>query len=168
MVLPMNDLNPSADAGAYDRAYPHLVESNDDLVGLLAYALFAQHREDLATRYRRGGAAGLGENELAAFTEGAVVPRQVEAYRARANEVLARYAEAAIGTLATEAGNRAVAGRIEAAARRVEKAGGWWRAIPAGIVASILTLALLIGLVVGARYAGIDLGAYLGGPLAFR
>ena len=141
-----------------DRIYERLVEGNEDLVGLLAVALYQQHRMDWLVRFRQQTGHDPSTDHNGVFLASVMVDRQLEGYRARATEVLARYADTVLENQLPQAAQGAIAGRVEQAASRVERSGRFSRQLLAGFLGALLFVLLLIGLLAGLHYADVNLG----------
>ncbi len=90
-----------AAAAAERPMFELLVRGDEDVVGLLAYALHEQNRRDWLLAYRPLGQDGPGENELRAYLAGERMPRRLAAYRTLADELLNRRARTPPAATAT-------------------------------------------------------------------
>jgi hypothetical protein len=142
---------------SYNNVYEHLVESDDDVLGLVAYALYKQHKRDWLVSLRRGRPDAPTSDQLDAFVQANLTVGQRERLRMAARSILDAYALAAVNAERPHIVHNAIQGRIEEAAKRVENAGAWWRQMPAGIISAFVYTLLLILLAFVLRYAGIDL-----------
>lgn len=141
----------------YNRAYEALVSEDDDVTGLVAYAIYKQDKRDFLVRWREQHGAPPAPEEVRAFATTVLGPGQRQRYRVAARTILDAYASAVLEAERPLIAREAVTGRIEEAAERVEQAAVWWRQIPTGVIAALLYTVLLICVVVALRFAGIDL-----------
>jgi hypothetical protein len=148
-----------------NRVYERLVESDEDLIGLLAVGLCEQHRMDWLARFRDQTGREPTPDQSDVFLAGVLVDRQLEAYRGRATEALARYADTVLETQLPQVAQNAVAGRVEHAAERVERSGRLSRLIFAGFLGALLFVLLVVAGLAAARYAGVNLAALTDGML---
>jgi hypothetical protein len=154
---------------AQNRLFELLVKGDDDLVGLLAYALSEQDRHDWLSAWLASHPAVPSEEQTEAYTAGRALSAQLERYRAGARAALEAYALAAVEFERPLVTEEAVTTRIERAARRVEAGGRWWRNIGGAIVAILVLGIVAVAAYAAIRYFRIDpiaiLNSYLpGGP----
>ena len=150
-------MTPEEDRGEYNRAYEALVAEDDDVTGLIAYAIYKQDKRDFLVRWREQHGAPPSADEVKAFATTVLGPGQRQRYRVAARTILDAYASTVLDAEKPLIAREAVARRIEEAAERVETAAVWWRQIPTGVIAALLYTVLLICIVFALRFAGIDL-----------
>lgn len=139
--------------------FDRMVQTDDDLVGLLAFALCEQDRRDWLAAWQTSHPSPPTADQMEAYIAGRNTPSQIEQYRAGSRRALEAYALAAVEYERPLIAEEAVTARIERAARAVEAGGRWWRQIGGALVA-IIVLAVVLALVaVGLHYLGIDLVA---------
>lgn len=141
----------------YNRVYEHLVEAEDDVIGLVAYSIYKQDKRDflIEWRERRGGSPTA--DQLDVFTAGVLTPGQQQRYRFTARNILDAYAKTVVEAERPLIQSLAITERIESAARAVEGSAHWYRQIPAGIASALIYTLLLIAILLVLRYAGVDL-----------
>jgi hypothetical protein len=146
-----------ADEPAYTRVYESLVEADDDVIGLVAYALYKQDKRDWIISWRERHGDQPGPQHLDAFVSGKLTPGQHDRYRTAARNILDAYALTAVEAERPLIERRAISDRIETAAKHIEGAGAWWRQIPAGVISALIYTIFLILIAAALRFAGIDL-----------
>jgi hypothetical protein len=109
----------------YNRVYEELVESNDDLVGLVAYSLYKQHKRDWLIKFANTRGSPPGNAELEAFLLGVLLPEQVAKYRQAAADALVDYAQASVAAEAPRIREEAISERVSSLATVIERAGSW-------------------------------------------
>lgn len=70
----------------YNCIYAQLVKSDDDLVGLVAYGLYKQHKIDFIKSF---AGKEITEKELEGFHKATNTPKELELYRSRAENIIA-------------------------------------------------------------------------------
>ena len=141
----------------YNRVFEMLVTDSDDLVGLVAYALYKRHKRDwlLALRTKREPTP---EDAEAFLT---TVVTSLDSYRERARVALVEYGSGYVEDARPQIAVDAIEGRIAEAAAKVEESGSWLRQVGVGVTSSIITTALLLLLAVAVQAAGVDFLEYL-------
>jgi hypothetical protein len=145
-----------ADQPSYNRVFEALVETNDDLTGLVAYSLYKQHKRDWLIRFREATGASPSSQELNAFLLSVLLPDQIAQYRQAAADALVGYAQAFVLAEEPKIREEAISQRIALAAHQIESAGRWQRQIVPGIAAAAIWTLFLIALALLLRFAGID------------
>jgi hypothetical protein len=130
-----------------NRVYEHLVEGDDDVIGLIAYSLYKHDKRHWLMTWRAQHGVEAKPDQVEAFVNAQMTPGQRERYRTAARQVLDSYALVAVDMEKPQITREAVAGRVEAAARKVEASHRWWRQIPGVLIGAILSAGLLIGIV---------------------
>jgi hypothetical protein len=152
-----------------NRLFELLVQGEDDLVGLLAYALSEQDRHDWLSAWLASHPSPPTEEQVDAYTTGRTLSAQLERYRAGARAALEAYALAAVEFERPLVTEEAVSARIERAARRVEAGGRWWRNIGSALIAIIVLAIVAVAGYALLRYLQIDpvalLNSYLPGAM---
>jgi hypothetical protein len=131
--------------------YDRLVEAEDDLVGLIAYALYKQHKRDWLAAFSTDTGRQPRDEEVHAFMLGEGTDKQLRGYRAQAAVVLRSYTDSVVAEERPQAIVEAVEGRIKASLR-------WWKFIPASIAAAVLVLGALAALAYVLPMLGVDPG----------
>jgi hypothetical protein len=137
----------------YNKVFETLVSGREDLVGLIAYALYKWHKREWLLRLREKREPTGSDEE--AFL--ATVFADIDSYGERAKEVLAKYGEVYVEDARPQIERQAIQGRMEDAAERVERAGHWGRQIVTGVASSVATTVVFVLLAIGLQAAGIDL-----------
>jgi hypothetical protein len=145
-----------------NRVYEHLVESDDDVIGLIAYSLYKHDKRLWLMTWRDQHGVDATGDQIEAFVNGQMTSGQRDRYRTAARQVLDSYALVAVDMEKPQITREAVAGRVEAAARKVETQTRWWRQIPGVVIGAILSVGILIGVVALLVALDFDVGDYLG------
>jgi hypothetical protein len=156
-----SDQAPQLPAQPYSRAFENMVEDPDDLIGLLAYALYKQHVREEA----RQGAPTNGEMRNPS-------PISVGMFRGSAEQLLNAFAANAIDEAKPDILNSAVVAAVGEAAqslsRHIDERTGVGTAILTNLVAWFATVVITIIVVVGLSisHVGEDLIARFADTLA--
>jgi hypothetical protein len=137
-------------AERYNVVYEKLVLRDDDLVGLIAYALYKQRKRAWIVDFKAQQAREPSQEEERSYLIGETTTARLSDYRQQSESILASYADEVIKSATPTIQREAIAGRIEGALR-------WYQQIPAGVVAAFTYTLVLIGIVSILKYAGIDL-----------
>jgi hypothetical protein len=135
----------------------NLDERNSDIESLVAYALYKQHKREWCVEYEIEHGAQPSPEEKLRFAKSVSTPTQLERYRKDARDALGEFSDVLISDVAPEIENNAITGRIEAAASRIEKQGGFPKLLLGGVVSTLISTSVLILLAIGLRLFGIDL-----------
>lgn len=74
---------------ATHRMYSNTVQSDDDIIGLVAYGLYKKHKIEFFNKVRKDkGGAEPSESEIAAFIQAASTESQIKTYRDQAERIL--------------------------------------------------------------------------------
>lgn len=156
----------SASAGgapsARNRIYDHLVEGEDDVIGLITYSLYERDRRDWLQQWQRQHGTEPTAEQYEAFIEAQLTFAQRDRYRTAARQVLDAYASVAVDLERPVIIREGVAGRVEEAAKRVEGSGRWWRQLPAAIAGGAIMAVVLVAIIAILVAAGVDVAGYLG------
>ncbi len=151
----------AADVRRPSQVYSHLVEGEDDVIGLVAYALYKQDkREFLESWEKQRGTVPTGD-QLEAFSTTQLTAGQRERYRTAARQVLDAYAGVAVESERGHIVEQAVTARIERAAGRAEAAGSFWRLVGATFIGFLLFALVAAVVLYAVEAAGIDVASYL-------
>lgn len=153
----MSGSGPVSNHGVYDR----LVQSHEDTVGLVAYAIYKRHKRDYVARVLTERSEPPTADQIGAFVDAAGLPDQIARYRDAALAVIGAYANAAIEKQRPGIVAEAVTERMETAARQAEAANSPWKQILVGCASAFAYTVILIAVVIVLRYAGIDLMSIL-------
>lgn len=141
----MSDVEPTS----YNTVYETLVQRDDDLVGLIAYALYKQHKRDWLIAHHQKLGRSPSEQELGAYLTAQKLDSTVVMYRERATTVLENFGDAILSRATPDIAREAITSEITSALK-------WWRQIPTGIATALAYTLLLIAIALVLRYAGID------------
>ncbi|MCC6982471.1 MAG: hypothetical protein IT535_04305 [Bauldia sp.] len=152
--------------------FSHLIEGENDLIGIVAYSIYKQEKRDWLMRWEASHGEPPSVSEVEAFVLANLTEGQKERYRIAAQSVLDGYEgqfsarpvdEPMVKPPASpiEAG---LARRIETAADRVEHAAvkvrraGWFGAqVVAGAIGAIAVALIVGGVWYGLEAAGVDI-----------
>jgi hypothetical protein len=150
-------MNVVTEVSDVNRAYEQLVSADDDLIGLIAYALYKKDKRDFHLGWLQQHGAQPQPEQVKAFTAAVLTLGQQLRYRTAARDMIDAYAKTVSDAEKPLIERGAVTERFEQAARKVEESIRWYRQIPAGIVAGIVIVVLLVAVAAAIGYA--DLGA---------
>lgn len=139
----------------HNRAYEQLVSGDDDLIGLIAYALYKKDKRDFYLSWQEQHGTPPGADHVRAFTATVLTLGQQLRYRTAARDMIDAYAKTVADAEKPLIERGAVTERFEEAARKVEESVRWYRQIPAGIVAGLVFAAVLIAMVAVLGYADV-------------
>lgn len=132
--------------------YEQIVESDDDLVGFIAYALSKQRKRDWHSAFAAETGRPPRDEEAYAFLLGEVTDKQMHAYRQNAANLLRNHAESIGGSDRTDM-------RPDAIDRQGKPAGfGWGKLVLAATFGAFFVLIALGALVALLPMLGIDPG----------
>jgi hypothetical protein len=139
----------------HNRAYEQLVSGDDDLIGLIAYALYKKDKRDFYLGWQEQHGGPPQADHVRAFTATVLTLGQQLRYRTAARDMIDAYAKTVADAEKPLIEKGAVTERFEEAARKVEESIRWYRQIPAGIVAGLVFAAVLIAVVAALSYADV-------------
>jgi hypothetical protein len=143
------------------RAYEQLVSGDEDLIGLIAYGLYKKDKRDFHINWHEQHGTPPQPDHVRAFAASVLTLGQQLRYRTAARDMIDAYAKTVSDAEKPLIERGAVTERFEQAARRVEDSIRWHRQIPAGIVAGLVLVVVMVAIVALLGYA--DIGARLGG-----
>lgn len=88
------------DGEGRNRVFQKLVTKDDDIIGLIAYAIYKQNKLDWLVAYAKTRERPPGDDEIAAYIIGESTPRRIATYRHMAEATLG----SAMGRLPSEPG----------------------------------------------------------------
>jgi len=138
------------------------IEGEDDLIGLLAYALYERQKRDFVVSYRKRNAGrSPNEAELAAVSSNYLSADLRNTLRDRASQILSSYAETYVEAMEPEirlaAVNSDALRRVREIEKSVKKRLGFWRQVRAGFMAILLLLLLLSAAAIAAVFFRSDI-----------
>lgn len=143
------------DSGEVNRAYEQLVSGDDDLIGLIAYALYKKDKRDFYIGWLEQHGSPPQSDHVKAFTASVLTLGQQLRYRTAARDMIDAYAKTVSDAEKPLIERSAVTERFEQAARKVEESIRWYRQIPAGIVAGLVFAIVLIAVITVLGYADV-------------
>jgi hypothetical protein len=145
----------ASDSAEVSRAYEQLVSGDDDLIGLIAYALYKKDKRDFYIGWIEQHGGPPQADHVRAFSASVLTLGQQLRYRTAARDMIDAYAKTVSDAEKPLIEKGAVTERFEQAARRVEESVRWYRQIPAGIVAGIIFAVVVIAVVALLGYADV-------------
>ncbi len=142
--------------------YDHLVEGDDDVIGLICYSLYKKDKRDWIIAWRNQHATDPAPDQVEAFVAAQMTFAQRDRYRTAARQVLDAYASVAVEMEKPLIVREGIAGRVDEAVKRVESSGRWWKQFPAALLGGMLATAILVGAVAILVALDIDIAGYLG------
>jgi hypothetical protein len=161
-VQPMPVGRHEAPAVAPNRVYDHLVEGDDDVIGLITYSLYKKDKRDWIIRWREQHGTEPAPDQVEAFVAAQMTFAQRDRYRSAARQVLDAYASVAVEMEKPLIVREGIAGRVDEAVKKVESSGRWWRQFPAALLGGMLATAIFVGIIAVLVAAGVDIPGYLG------
>lgn len=134
----------------YNTVCEKLVQRDDDLVGLIAYALYKQHKRDWLIAYRQRRDRKPSDEELGAYLTAQQLDLTVRMSRACAETVLNDFGEQTLERATPDIQRNAISAEITSSLK-------WWRQLPTGVFSAAAYSALLLAIAFILRFAGIDL-----------
>jgi hypothetical protein len=128
-----------------------------DVDGLVAYALYKQHKRDWCEQFQEERGAPPTSQEKLDFSKSVSTPGQLERYLKDAQDALGEFAGSLIDEEAPKIAEAAITGRIELAASRIENQSSFKSMVLFGVISTLISTSTLILLAVGIRLLGIDL-----------
>jgi hypothetical protein len=147
---------------APNRVYDHLVEGDDDVIGLITYSLYKKDKRDWIIRWREQHGTEPSPDQVEAFVAAQMTFAQRDRYRSAARQVLDAYASVAVEMEKPLIVREGIAGRVDEAVRKVESSSRWWRQFPAALLGGMLATAIFVGVIAILVAVGVDIPGYLG------
>jgi len=149
----------------FDEAYDTFVKTDEDVEGLLAYAIFKRHELRWLKQHVSDNAKNPTPSETATFIKAAITSESQ--YRTEAADALIAFAEEVVESRRSVIEKQAVEGKFEAMETRVRSATSFWQTVLSNII-GFLAVSLLLAIVAfSAQKLGIDLLDAIGlqGPI---
>lgn len=141
----------------YNRVFETYVASEEDLVGLVAYALYKHRKRDWIVETKQSaGAKALDAAALDHFERQMTLAQTVRDFRERAENALATYAEEYVDAQTPRIREEAISKEIFDAREGIRRSQHFWRQIFQSLIVSVVTAAVLVLLVIAAHIFGID------------
>lgn len=135
---------------SYNKIYERIVQRDDDLVGLIAYALYKQHKRDWLIGFKKARNASPNDIEVNAYLIGEGTEGRINAYRDQAARALNNFADQIITAATPNIQKIAIEGRIENSTK-------WHNQIFGGIVAAFIYTVISICILLVIKIAGVDI-----------
>ncbi|CUH54412.1 hypothetical protein [Shimia marina] len=132
-------------------------KDNEDVEGLIAYALYKRHKRSWATNFEEKNKRPPNNAEKAAFAETTSTEDSCERYRMNAQDILIGFANSFVEDERPGIEQEAIKGSVSDAVHGIKKAGSFWSLLKVGVVSTLVTSALLALLAFGTQVFGIDL-----------
>ncbi|NKM01878.1 hypothetical protein [Rhizobium leguminosarum] len=138
------------------------IEGEDDLIGLLAYALYERQKRDFVLSHRKRNAGrSPDEAELAAVNSNYLSTDLRNTLRDRASQILSSYAETYVEAMEPQIRLTAVNSYALRQVRNIEKSIkrrlGFWRQVRAGFAVTLLLLLLFGAAAIAAVFFRSDI-----------
>ncbi|MBY3093932.1 hypothetical protein GYN07_23045 [Rhizobium leguminosarum bv. viciae 248] len=138
------------------------IEGEDDLIGLLAYALYERQKRDFVLSHRKRNAGrSPDEAELAAVNSNYLSTDLRNTLRDRASQILSSYAETYVEAMEPQIRLSAVNSDALRQVRNIEKSIkrrlGFWRQVRAGFAVTLLLLLLFGAAAIAAVFFRSDI-----------
>ncbi|MBY5532788.1 hypothetical protein HFO42_02440 [Rhizobium leguminosarum] len=138
------------------------IEGEDDLIGLLAYALYERQKRDFVLSHRKRNAGrSPDEAELAAVNSNYLSTDLRNTLRDRASQILSSYAETYVEAMEPQIRLTAVNSDALRQVRNIEKSIkrrlGFWRQVRAGFAVTLLLLLLFGAAAIAAVFFRSDI-----------
>ncbi|MBY5366361.1 hypothetical protein HFO91_04760 [Rhizobium leguminosarum] len=138
------------------------IEGEDDLIGLLAYALYERQKRDFVLSHRKRNAGRSPDDaELAAVNSNYLSTDLRNTLRDRASQILSSYAETYVEAMEPQIQLSAVNSDALRQVRNIEKAMkrrlGFWRQVRAGFAVTLLLLLLFGAAAIAAVFFRSDI-----------
>ncbi len=138
------------------------VEGEDDLIGLLAYALYERQKRDFIVSYRKRNAGrSPNEAEIAAVTSNYLSADLRNTLRERASQILSSYAETYVEAMEPQiqivATNSEALRQVRDIEKSVKKRIGFWRQVRVGLTVTLLLITLFAAVAIAAVFFRSDI-----------
>ncbi|MEG3662092.1 hypothetical protein [Celeribacter halophilus] len=143
------ELNPLFDLLAGD--------DNEDIEGLVAYALYKRHKRSWATNFREKHNRAPSSDEERGFAESNATEDQLERYRMDAQDILIGFANSFVEDEKPVIEKNAISAELLEASQSIKASASFVSLLKVGVASTLITSALLALLAFGTQYFGIDL-----------
>lgn len=167
LVVPSPANDQTAELPAHDRIYALLVESEVDLVGLIAYSLYKRNKVAYIESFSQDRGRTPNEHELTEFRRNFALTATTRALRAEAEGILATFT-GAILTQKLQAAETTYQDKISELSKahsddvidKLSKAQPFWTGVKQNIIANVAVVvlsALMVALVWASKYGIVAL-----------
>jgi hypothetical protein len=158
-ILRPNDVSASDISEAVLELY---IEADDDLIGLLAYALYERQKRDFVVSHRRRNSGrSPSEAEVAAVNSNYLSNDLRNTLRDRASQILSSYAETYVEAMEPQiqldAVNSDALRQVRAIEKSMARRTGFWRQVRVGFLISVLMIALFSAVFIAAVFFRSDI-----------
>jgi hypothetical protein len=138
------------------------IESEDDLIGLLAYALYERQKRDFIVSHRKRNAGrSPNEVEIAAVTSNYLSADLRNTLRDRASQILSSYADTYVEAMEPQIQLMATNSEALRQARDIEKSvkkrTGFWRQVRVAFTVTLLLIVLFAAVAIAAVFFRSDI-----------
>jgi hypothetical protein len=138
------------------------VEGEDDLIGLLAYALFERQKRDFIVSHRKRNAGrSPNEAEIAAVTSNYLSADLRNTLRDRASQILSSYAETYVEAMEPQiqlvATNSEALRQVRNIEKSMKKRTGFWRQVRVDFAVTLLLIMLFAAVAIAAVFFRADI-----------
>ena len=134
------------------------IEGEDDLIGLLAYALYERQKRDFIVSHRKRNAGrSPNEAEIAAVTSNYLSADLRNTLRDRASQILSSYVEAMEPQIQLVATNSEALRQVRDIEKSVKRRTGFWRQVRVGFTVTLLLVALFAAATIAAVFFRSDI-----------
>lgn len=125
------------------RTYSSLVQSDADLVGHVAYALYKRDKLKFCDGFKAKNGRALSPQELEIFIQGCNLDTRLQGYRAEAEQLLETMTEFQL----EDAIAQVKADANQELANRLSESKSWWRSIAEALIGSVVVAVVWAALV---------------------
>lgn len=147
--------NPETDARDYNTAFEKLVRDESDLEGLVAYALYKQHKRDWVVEYLNEHSQHPDKKTEDDVVKGLLI--DPSAYKLRASNALLGFADRVVEERQRDIELLAIEKHVANSTDELKKAGGVWRSIWTQIISFFAVSIILILIALSVERTGVDL-----------
>ena len=141
----------------YNRVFETYVKKDDDLEGLVAYALYkSRKRAWIIETKEQEGAEALDQKALDDFERSMTLEQTIKDFREKADSALAAYATVYVDLQTPQIREEAISKELFDARESIKRPQSYPRQIVQSLIVSGITVLVLVGLVVAAHIFGID------------
>lgn len=137
------------------------IDDDDDLIGLIAYALYERQKRDFVVSHRKRNGRSPSDAEIEAVTSNYLSNDLRNTLRDRASQILSSYAETYVEAMEPQirldAANSEVLTRAQAIEKAIGRRLGFWRQVTAGFMITVLVILLFSTLAIGAVLFGTNI-----------
>jgi hypothetical protein len=156
---------PATAQPRYNRIYESLVTADDDLVGMIAYALYKQSKREWLLSFEADNGVRPNVNDIDAYVR-AQTQFELRRLRSQAESILSAYAavvvDAETPSIREDAIESHVLDQVRYTLNNVEKQGSFFRQLATGAIIALGYTIFLITVAIALKYAGIDLIGVIG------